>query len=234
MHKTKGFTLIELLVVIAIISLLVSILLPSLSKAKEAANRVVCASNQKAIGTAFQFYLHDYGVLPSWDYDYISGYSGWGGEDTWKNILINEGYIGDEKGNGPLKEWGNNLSETSLRFFMCPGSSAVEGVRLLYGDYVYNTARSTSNPTGWPHAGCSLANPEDFKTPPASLGVIADGRPINFYDAEIAIVQYDPAVSDYRYLDYRRHSEQANVLFADGHSEGFTEQEIEPEIFLID
>jgi len=53
----KKFTLIELLVVIAIIGILVTLLMPSLSKAREAARRAVCGSNMKNIGTALQLYL---------------------------------------------------------------------------------------------------------------------------------------------------------------------------------
>jgi|GEM_PF-5552527 len=62
----KAFTLIELLVVIAIIALLVSILLPSLGRAKELARRAACASNMRAWGlTAFQFANEHDGYFPA-------------------------------------------------------------------------------------------------------------------------------------------------------------------------
>lgn len=64
-RQLRGFTLIELLVVIAIISLLVSILLPSLNRAKELAKRVVCASNLHNVTLAYSFYAGEYnGCLP--------------------------------------------------------------------------------------------------------------------------------------------------------------------------
>lgn len=57
--KRKGFTLIELLVVVAIIALLISILLPSLSRARELAKRAVCASNLRGIGQGMHIYAND-------------------------------------------------------------------------------------------------------------------------------------------------------------------------------
>ncbi len=59
MRKPKAFTLIELLVVVAIIALLISILLPSLSRARELSKRTVCMANQRGIGQAFYIYAQD-------------------------------------------------------------------------------------------------------------------------------------------------------------------------------
>jgi prepilin-type N-terminal cleavage/methylation domain-containing protein len=56
---SRGFTLIELLVVVAIIAMLISILLPSLSKARENGRRAVCLSNLHHLGVAFVSYFQD-------------------------------------------------------------------------------------------------------------------------------------------------------------------------------
>ena len=60
MRRRKGFTLVELLVVIAIIALLVSILLPSLQKARELTKRTMCLTNLNGTGKAVALYLTAY------------------------------------------------------------------------------------------------------------------------------------------------------------------------------
>ncbi len=69
----KKFTLIELLVVIAIIGILSSMMLPSLSKAREKGRTAVCINNFKNIGLANQMYLDDF---KDYFYDESYGYDG--------------------------------------------------------------------------------------------------------------------------------------------------------------
>ena len=63
-RRTGGFTLIELLVVVSIIALLISILLPSLSRAREQAKLTVCLANNSSIAKVMLTYLFDLNQLP--------------------------------------------------------------------------------------------------------------------------------------------------------------------------
>ncbi len=71
--ENRGFTLIELLVVISIIALLLSIMLPALGRAKDAARRTICASNQRQVGVACATYFSQYNMKKPWVFNNGTG-----------------------------------------------------------------------------------------------------------------------------------------------------------------
>jgi prepilin-type N-terminal cleavage/methylation domain-containing protein/prepilin-type processing-associated H-X9-DG protein len=92
--RKRGFTLVELLVVIGIIAVLVGILMPALSRARESSIRIKCASNLRQIGTAAMNYAaENKGFLPDVRTNnphYVvnrSNFNWWDGRLQWQKYL---------------------------------------------------------------------------------------------------------------------------------------------------
>ncbi len=144
MRNARAFTLIELLVVVAIIALLVSILVPALSQARELANKTVCATNLHGLALANCLYAgnHDGFFVPgASDMDWFSpGLFRWHGYRP----TLDDSF---DPSKGPLSPYfldGKMKRCPSFQDFVQEGSSAFESGGGGYGynnDYVGSRTR---------------------------------------------------------------------------------------------
>ena len=113
-----AFTLVELLVVIGIIALLISILLPALSKARESANTVKCLANIRSLAQAAITYASaNKGCILPAQYETKLGtdQQNLDGDSAWPNLLVDGGYIQAPDSTGKTS------SKTGTAFY-CPSA----------------------------------------------------------------------------------------------------------------
>jgi prepilin-type N-terminal cleavage/methylation domain-containing protein/prepilin-type processing-associated H-X9-DG protein len=132
-----AFTLVELLVVIAIVSLLITILLPSVVKARASARAVMCASNLRQIGMGFQLYANQNGgKLAAAGEDGDSGAPlllpdrrGWHSQCLWLNavtqLVLKQSY--DDLQTAATQGRATLPGEGAHFIFVCPDASRAIG-----------------------------------------------------------------------------------------------------------
>jgi prepilin-type N-terminal cleavage/methylation domain-containing protein/prepilin-type processing-associated H-X9-DG protein len=208
--KRNGFTLIELLVVVAIIAILASILLPSLTAAKNSARKAQCISNLRQLGLASQMYWDDH---ENFSFRYFSGVTN-GGRLYWFG-WIKDGAEGDREFDAVQGALYPYVQERGPE--VCPS--------LNYSSSLYKyKARGAAYGYGYNlYLGKKSINMERV-TRPAEIGLLADAAQINDFQAPAS--PDNPLLEEWYYVDaeesdypnvHFRHQLKANVAFCDGH-----------------
>ncbi len=239
----KGFTLIELLVVISIIALLMSIMVPALSKVKALGKDIVCSNNLRQLMTAQIMYQQDHDVfahyLPNGTapirlvYPYLNTESLWNPGQAAPGEEINlEPYVCPEQPPAiklnPKGEWPNiaqcgNMfpygwnSHLGHYYYGHPENPPVTPKGLLHID------GKPSEIFGWADSACIVAGPKEAANTGVIHGPGSYGWNYPFRGNDVIILRHGSRTkvlaTDENYQDGDVEVGHANISFLDGHCE---------------
>jgi len=197
-RSVAGFTLVELLVVIGIIALLISILLPSLNKAREAANVIKCLSNLRQLGVAAAAYTsQNKGTLIPADVQDAKfperpkredGTEYQDVNESWATILVADGFLSYPEVTSRTMPPGND------NVFRCPsGLPDMSTVTYLQGNVpssrkdsrgamasLHTSMRLRPGMNVYSWYGINATHDAGYKTPYFRNSIGADGRTSGF------------------------------------------------------
>lgn len=202
-----GFTLIELLVVIAIIAILASMLLPSLSKAREISKQANCQNNLKQIATGIYSYTTDYkDSYPTHREAPLSG-------AYWPGILCENQYTKPKSYVCTSRNFTNSSYLQDYQKLKNGTASVKSDLAFTFVDYGYNYCSLSFN---WDTTGTSILDPartSEIKRPSKTVlagEVSSADRKTGFIAAYADYNASQPVI-------YPMHGRSTAVAWCDGH-----------------
>ena len=209
--QKKAFTLIELLVVISIIALLLAVLMPALTRAKDQARQVVCQANLRQLSVGMEIYVNEHNDRIPMPFDETAGppgsYKQW--KPPWYVL------VGAEIGWKPRSVYGVELNKRNV--IHCP---SVTGTRGNPSPYIsdWGTSHYTSSRY---NANLKLA----WITSPSKYVFLADSCPAYFTFNPSMV--FPDLIWPWELIVHRHSGDRAtNQLFFDSHIEVITKDEL--------